>query len=381
MIIVNAIQGSAEWWAARYGVVTASGAGKIIQPGAPPRAPRWFAMTDSGAAATFRGSVQISVQKALTTLEEQFGPGVDERAIPGGVSPTLRAMIERGQVVEVDPPADVEPIQEPLRLSAQRERYMHLLLAEWRLQRPVSPFQGNYWTERGHEGEAPAADAFYDITGMIPSAVGFIYKDDTRLVGCSPDWVVYDSSGEEIIAAIPVLGDGRARLLPVRLPAGARRRRAVPAAAAQGRAGSALARGLRRARARIHRRNDRGPRQADRDGRRAAEAGRMTWTPDPDVRPDFATLLVELDDGAEIGAGRGLDGQNWLLRPSGESFQVHYGTMLALERHRWLMRGEVIDDMRRWRITKRGRLQAAYERGKVRPTLRERVVQIMEMER
>lgn len=186
MIIVNAIQGSAEWWAARYGIPTASGAKHIIQPGAAPRAPRWFEMTAEALCASFRGTVQRELRVAFSRCSPR-----DERDIPGGVSSTLKMMIERGQVREVDPPADAEPIQSALKLSAQRQGYMHRLLAEWRLQRPVDPFQGSHWTERGHDGEAPAAEAFEDITGLVPTAVGFIYKDESRLVGCSPDWVVY----------------------------------------------------------------------------------------------------------------------------------------------------------------------------------------------
>lgn len=106
-----------------------------------------------------------------------------------------------------------------------------------------------------------------------------------------------------------------------------------------------------------------------------------TWTPAPDVRPDFAKLLIELDDGAEIVAGSGLEGLNWIRQPGGEREQVHYGTMLALERQRWLRRGAVVDNLRHWTITNRGRRQAAHERGIHRPTLRERAATVLEAER
>ena len=226
MIVVNTQQGSAEWHRLRCGVVTASDAAKIVQPGAASRPPRWFALTDAGLVARLRGSVQMAVQATLAAPWRESGdardprldrgaafrPGglsIDERQIPGGISGTLLTMIERGHVVEVDPPPDAEPVQAPLRVSSQRDGYLYRLLAEELLQRPVDPFMGNYWTERGHEGEGPAAETFELITGMRPQAVGFIFRDETRTVGCSPDWGIFEGDALAATAEVKNFAEDR----------------------------------------------------------------------------------------------------------------------------------------------------------------------------
>ena len=46
------------------------------------------------------------------------------------------------------------------------------------------------WMERGKMLE-PEAFAYYDIqTDSNPLKVGFIYRDEGRMVGCSPDGLV-----------------------------------------------------------------------------------------------------------------------------------------------------------------------------------------------
>lgn len=47
-------------------------------------------------------------------------------------------------------------------------------------------FQGNRWTDRGHELEPLAREAFIQRTGHAVEQVGFVTLDD-RTAGCSPD--------------------------------------------------------------------------------------------------------------------------------------------------------------------------------------------------
>jgi len=204
LIIVNTQQGSAEWHRLRCGVVTASDARRIVQPGTAPRRPRHFALTDAGLVARLRGSVQMIIQSELADVLDgrHACSSLDERHIHGGISPSLLKMVERGYVVEVDAPADAEPVQAPLRPSSQRDGYMHRLLAEWVLGRTVDPFMGSYWTERGHAGEAPAAALFEEITGMHPRPVGFVFRDESRSCGCSPDWGIFED--DELVATAEV---------------------------------------------------------------------------------------------------------------------------------------------------------------------------------
>jgi hypothetical protein len=110
VIVVNCVQGSAEWQAARLGVVTASAVHRILTP--------------TG------------------------------------------------------------------KLSAQRRDYLHELVAEHALGRSVEEFEGSAWTERGHEFEGEASEFYRFVTSEEPRAVGFVYRDEGRLVGCSPDWLV-----------------------------------------------------------------------------------------------------------------------------------------------------------------------------------------------
>ena len=77
--------------------------------------------------------------------------------------------------------------------SSQSDAYLDELLAEWLLDRS-SDFGGNFWTDRGKEME-PLARAWYALEYDIDvHSVGFIYKDASRTVGCSPDGFVADTS-------------------------------------------------------------------------------------------------------------------------------------------------------------------------------------------
>ena len=79
------------------------------------------------------------------------------------------------------------------RISAQREQYMGELLAEYFLGEPYSDFEGNYYTERGKALEPQAYEYFSFHTDIQPRQVGFVYKDDSKLVGCSPDGLIGDN--------------------------------------------------------------------------------------------------------------------------------------------------------------------------------------------
>ena len=78
------------------------------------------------------------------------------------------------------------------KLSAQRDKYLAELLAEWALNEPADDFLGTDWTERGKMIE-PDAFEYYGIQhDADPSKIGFVYKDESRLIGCSPDALVGD---------------------------------------------------------------------------------------------------------------------------------------------------------------------------------------------
>ncbi len=78
------------------------------------------------------------------------------------------------------------------------EGYRNELLAEWRLGREVETFKGSYWTDRGLELEAAAIDLYRMLTDDDAVKLGgFVYKDEDRMVGCSPDWLT-ETAGVEV---------------------------------------------------------------------------------------------------------------------------------------------------------------------------------------
>lgn len=79
-----------------------------------------------------------------------------------------------------------------LQLSQQRDGLVDQLVAERLLGEPIDDFQGTFWTERGQQLEGEAGDYFALQTGLDPSPVGFVFRDETRRCGCSPDWMVLD---------------------------------------------------------------------------------------------------------------------------------------------------------------------------------------------
>lgn len=74
-----------------------------------------------------------------------------------------------------------------LTLSKSRDALMAKLLHEWLTGASAEEFGGNKWTEHGHEHEGAAGDWFASVTGEQLERIGFVFRDDTRTVGCSPD--------------------------------------------------------------------------------------------------------------------------------------------------------------------------------------------------
>ena len=52
--------------------------------------------------------------------------------------------------------------------------------------------------EVGHEREAEAAADFALMTNLPVTAAGFVYRDESKATGCSPDWLVGDNSAGEV---------------------------------------------------------------------------------------------------------------------------------------------------------------------------------------
>lgn len=183
MIPVHAIQGSPEWHALRYGVLTASRVGQLLTPGGEPRMPTCYLPTQFGLDAKLRGSVQCQI---MSRLRKADGP-VSERDLPLFKRASADNMVRRGYIREVEPPPGTEPIASPIKLSEQRSGLMARLLHERITQSSAEEFRGSWWTEHGHEHEGAAADWFGSVTGEPLESIGFIYRDEERDCGCSPD--------------------------------------------------------------------------------------------------------------------------------------------------------------------------------------------------
>lgn len=84
------------------------------------------------------------------------------------------------------------------KLSASRDKYLYELLTEWALGPQENEFQGNYWIERGKDMEAEARSYYAMMRDMEPRRVGFVYRDESRMVGCSPDWLCGDTGQAEV---------------------------------------------------------------------------------------------------------------------------------------------------------------------------------------
>ena len=80
--------------------------------------------------------------------------------------------------------------------SSQLEGYAKTLAVEV-ITGKTNSFNGNKWTDRGHELEDEARQAYSFLTGREVTLVGFV-TDDDKWYGCSPDSLVGDDRLLEI---------------------------------------------------------------------------------------------------------------------------------------------------------------------------------------
>lgn len=81
------------------------------------------------------------------------------------------------------------------KLSASRADYLGDLLAEWALGEPVKDFKSD-WMEWGNTIEPDARNYYAFQCDAEVTTVGFVYRDETRMAGCSPDGLVGDGALE-----------------------------------------------------------------------------------------------------------------------------------------------------------------------------------------
>jgi hypothetical protein len=82
-----------------------------------------------------------------------------------------------------------------LKVSTQRVGYMNSLLGEWMLGEKEQIKQTD-WMTRGIELEAEARSAYEFINELSVTEVGFIFKDERMLAGCSVDGLVEGGQGQ-----------------------------------------------------------------------------------------------------------------------------------------------------------------------------------------
>lgn len=70
--------------------------------------------------------------------------------------------------------------------STSAKTYMHALLADWYVGRPVDQTDPTIWMQRGSELEDTARSLYEMQTDQDVEQVGFCLRDD-KLTGCSPD--------------------------------------------------------------------------------------------------------------------------------------------------------------------------------------------------
>ena len=83
------------------------------------------------------------------------------------------------------------------KLSEARETYLGELLAEWALGEELTDFQSE-WMERGQDLEADAFRYYAFHADAEPVKVGFVYRDEGRSVGASPDGLVGEHGAIEL---------------------------------------------------------------------------------------------------------------------------------------------------------------------------------------
>lgn len=86
--------------------------------------------------------------------------------------------------------------------SSQMDDYLFELTAEW-VTGEKKFIRPSYWMERGIEMEPEARQAYQLITGIDVEQVGFLYRDKSKVIGCSPDGLATDR-GLEIKCPAPI---------------------------------------------------------------------------------------------------------------------------------------------------------------------------------
>lgn len=84
-----------------------------------------------------------------------------------------------------------------LEYASKASTYLMELLAEWVTGKELETWTSK-WAERGHDLEPEARDAYAFERGAKVESVGFIYRDEERLCGCSPDGLVEEDGGLEL---------------------------------------------------------------------------------------------------------------------------------------------------------------------------------------
>jgi len=82
--------------------------------------------------------------------------------------------------------------------SSQAEKYLMRLAVERVTGQPTEGIEPNIWMLRGIELEEEARDTLSFILGTRIDQVGFVWKDETRRVGVSPDGIIGANMGVEI---------------------------------------------------------------------------------------------------------------------------------------------------------------------------------------
>jgi len=76
-------------------------------------------------------------------------------------------------------------------LSKQADGYARELLAEWLSGQAAETYQ-SAWMARGNDMEPEARDYYAFERETVVERVGFVYADDSRMYGCSPDGLIGD---------------------------------------------------------------------------------------------------------------------------------------------------------------------------------------------
>lgn len=87
--------------------------------------------------------------------------------------------------------------------SSQCDDYFYELMGEWIVGMCKELPPNLYWVNRGTEMEPKARATFEIIHGPVKQ-IGFAYKDDRKLIGCSPDGFYGKKQGLEIKCPEPI---------------------------------------------------------------------------------------------------------------------------------------------------------------------------------